>query len=249
MGLRIVEHLTEQQAELTYLVLDDANKGGFNEAIASIYKRFLTDNEGQLAGSHQLHDEGFIDELERARISLGISAWWGGILRGRILDIPGRGWINCHPSYLPFNRGVHPNFWCLVDETSCGVSLHYIDEGIDTGAIIAREPLRVSWEDTGETIYHRSRELIVELFKRTYSETNGFREVRGIPQQEDGTTFHRKKDIEEASRIDLDKPETPRKIFNIVRAKMFPPHSPASFLDEGKKYLIEINIREADNDG
>lgn len=44
--------------------------------------------------------------------------------------------INLHTGYLPFNRGAHPNFWSFVENTPSGVSIHKIDNGIDTGRII-----------------------------------------------------------------------------------------------------------------
>ena len=44
--------------------------------------------------------------------------------------------INLHVSFLPFNRGAHPNFWSFIENTPSGVSIHKIDKGIDTGDII-----------------------------------------------------------------------------------------------------------------
>ena len=44
--------------------------------------------------------------------------------------------INLHISFLPWNKGAHPLFWSFYDGTPCGVSIHMLDEGIDTGEII-----------------------------------------------------------------------------------------------------------------
>ena len=44
--------------------------------------------------------------------------------------------VNLHISYLPFNRGAHPNFWSFFDDTEKGVSIHLVDGGIDTGPIL-----------------------------------------------------------------------------------------------------------------
>lgn len=49
--------------------------------------------------------------------------------------------INLHISYLPFNRGSHPNFWSFVENTPSGISIHEIDEGIDTGKIIVQKKI------------------------------------------------------------------------------------------------------------
>ena len=49
--------------------------------------------------------------------------------------------INLHISYLPYNRGAHPNFWSFAENTPSGVSIHKIDKGIDTGNIIYQKLL------------------------------------------------------------------------------------------------------------
>lgn len=63
--------------------------------------------------------------------------------------------INIHMSILPWNRGDSPNFWSWFDHTPKGVSIHLLDEGIDTGNIIQQmnitkwignETLRTSYE-------------------------------------------------------------------------------------------------------
>ena len=44
--------------------------------------------------------------------------------------------FNLHISYLPYNRGAHPNFWSFADNTPSGVSIHLVDKGVDTGPIV-----------------------------------------------------------------------------------------------------------------
>ena len=45
-------------------------------------------------------------------------------------------------SYLPYNRGAHPNFWSFVNNTVKGVTIHEIDQGIDTGKIILQKSIK-----------------------------------------------------------------------------------------------------------
>ena len=52
--------------------------------------------------------------------------------------------INLHISYLPYNRGAHPNFWSFIDNTPKGISIHEIDSGIDTGKIIFRQKIKIN---------------------------------------------------------------------------------------------------------
>ncbi len=61
-----------------------------------------------------------------------------------VLDIPRLGCLNVHPSLLPANRGPDPLFWTFHDgHHETGVTIHRMDEGLDTGPIIAQEKITV----------------------------------------------------------------------------------------------------------
>ena len=68
--------------------------------------------------------------------------------------------FNIHTSYLPCNRGAHPNFWSWLEHSKKGVSIHRIDAGIDTGAIVAREEV-VFENPEGENLESTYRQLEV----------------------------------------------------------------------------------------
>lgn len=241
VGLKIVQFLAMRSARVDYLALDPADKGGFNGRIEDVARSRWP--AVRVVESDLLTRSGFLEELARSRPAIGILAWWPRLLRGKLLSIPTRGWINLHPSYLPYNRGKHPNFWCLLEGTPCGVSLHYVDEGVDTGPIVAQESLAVTWEDTGETVYRRSREMAIDLFKRHFGDLVADRGAR-IPQPSGAGTSHRSEEIDVASRIDLDGEYTARRLLNVIRAKMFPPHPTAYFIDDGARYSVEVIIRK-----
>lgn len=62
------------------------------------------------------------------------------LLKRNIFDIPKYGTINLHPALLPSYRGPFPDFWMYYNtEKKGGVTVHYIDEGEDTGDIIYQE--------------------------------------------------------------------------------------------------------------
>ncbi len=61
-----------------------------------------------------------------------------------ILAIPRLGCLNVHPSLLPANRGPDPLFWTLHEgQRETGVTIHMMDEGLDTGPIVAQEGVMV----------------------------------------------------------------------------------------------------------
>lgn len=245
VGFKVVEHLASRGVAPVLVGLDPGDRGGYNAKIAQAVRS--TGADTALVETGDLAREDLLDRLARNRPTLGILAWWPRILKGRLLSLPERGWLNFHPSLLPYNRGKNPNFWCLVDETPCGVSLQFIDEGVDTGPVVARAAVPVSWEDTGETIYHRCRERILDLFKEHFDDIVSGKRV-GEPQDLSKGSTHRFEEMNEASCIDLDRSYTARRLFNIIRARTFPPHPTAYFREGGRRYAVRIRIEAMEND-
>ena len=241
VGFEVIKFLIDSNEHISYLVLDNSDKNNFNSKIIDYYKRKFPDNP--IYFEDILNDEKFLLDLKKQNIEFGILAWWPHILKGKILNITKRGWLNFHPSFLPFNRGKNPNFWCLVDETVCGVSLHFIDEGIDSGNIVAQKKFSTSWEDTGKTIYEKSRASIIELFKETFEKLKNDQLIE-IKQNPHEGTFHKSSELNLVSEIKLEDNYKARNLLNILRARTFLPHPSAYFYDNGKKYSIKIMITE-----
>ncbi|MFC7021143.1 MULTISPECIES: methionyl-tRNA formyltransferase [Haloarcula] len=73
-----------------------------------------------------------------------------------LLDIPSHGCINVHSSLLPAYRGVSPSFWSLYhDEDRTGITVHYMDEELDSGDIILQRPVPIEPDDTVHTLNER----------------------------------------------------------------------------------------------
>ena len=84
-----------------------------------------------------------------------------------IASLPGR-IINLHVSLLPWNRGSDPNFWSFFDDTPNGVSIHRIDRGLDTGALLAQEGLGFGPNETLANSYAKLRDAVETLFARSW---------------------------------------------------------------------------------
>lgn len=174
---------------------------------------------------------------------LGLLLWWPRIIKPPLIGLPKRGFVNTHPSFLPYNRGKHYNFWAIVEQAPFGVTLHLVEEGVDTGAIIAQTPLAQSWEDTGATLHTRAREAMVSLVKQTYPLLRtGAYAVR--PQDLAQGSFHKASELEPASRIALDAPTTARELLNRLRARTFPGYPGCRFEEDGRTYEVTVSIKD-----
>lgn len=81
-----------------------------------------------------------------------------------LLAIPQQAIINIHSSLLPEYRGVSPNFWVLLnDEDITGITVHYMDEDLDTGDVIRQEQMQIHDSDTLHSLNTRAAEQGSEL--------------------------------------------------------------------------------------
>ena len=69
----------------------------------------------------------------------------GGILKNEILNSSKLGILNCHLGILPQYRGMFPHIWAIYNKEfeAIGCTTHFMDEGIDTGPIIAKFPIAI----------------------------------------------------------------------------------------------------------
>lgn len=101
--------------------------------------------------------------------------------------------INLHISFLPFNRGAYPNYWSFKENTPKGVSIHFIDSGIDTGPILIQKKCTFTKSDTLATSYLQLKSAIEELFYASFDKIIT-QKIVATPQTRQGT-FHKKNDL------------------------------------------------------
>ena len=116
------------------------------------------------------------------------------LLPDEVFTFPRLGTVNAHIGYLPWNRGADPNFWSHAEGTPKGVSLHFIDKGIDTGALIARETVTFGEGDTLRTSYDTLHARMRALLETWWPALRAGRAPRIA--QEPGGTFHVKRDLD-----------------------------------------------------
>ncbi|MDR6394418.1 formyltransferase family protein [Herbaspirillum seropedicae] len=90
-----------------------------------------------------------------------VSYGYRHILKKEIIESSDAPILNLHISYLPWNRGAHPNFWSFFDCTPSGVTIHLIDDGVDTGPILYQRYVNFSKEQ--KTFAQTYKQLIVDI--------------------------------------------------------------------------------------
>jgi methionyl-tRNA formyltransferase len=191
-----------------------------------------------------VNSDAFLELNKSGDIDVVFLLWWPVIIRQPSLQSVKRGFINLHPSLLPYNRGMNPYYWCIVDGTPAGVSIHWIDEQVDHGSILFQRELDVPITETGEHLYQRAAEAMIDLFTLNYDRMAKL-EVDAHPQPAVQGKAHRARDMAEHSRIDLNRIYRAGDLINILRARTFTNGDSAHFYHQGRKYNIRVAIEDA----
>jgi methionyl-tRNA formyltransferase len=240
VALEVLKWLKGRHENIAGLVVHPPEKSKYGEEIISASG---LSPEAIFRGT-EINQAKFLDIIQEVKPDIILSIFFNYILQRELIEIPRLGCVNLHPAYLPYGRGQYPNVWSIVEETPAGVTLHYIlDEGIDTGDIIAQKAVPVDFTDTGESLYHKLESACIELFKENWEDIKHGTNKRIA--QPAGGTYHTTRDVRQINEISLEKKYEARQLLNIVRARTFPPYEGAYvILDDGRKVYVRISLEK-----
>ncbi len=116
----------------------------------------------------RVRDASFLDMLHRLSPDLVAVAAFGQILPKAVLEAPPLGCLNVHPSLLPKFRGAAPINWTLIrGERVTGVTIMFMDEGMDTGDILLQEETPIGVEENAGELHDRLAASGAGLLVRT----------------------------------------------------------------------------------
>jgi methionyl-tRNA formyltransferase len=118
-------------------------------------------------GETVVHTDQKLEDKRISHYDLCISFGYRHIIKSSQLKFFTRPPVNLHISFLPYNRGAHPNFWAWAENTPHGVTIHHIDEGIDTGDIIFQRKVifpkeDMTFKESYEVLLNEVQALFVE---------------------------------------------------------------------------------------
>ncbi|NNM23886.1 MAG: methionyl-tRNA formyltransferase [Flavobacteriaceae bacterium] len=145
----------------------------------SAVKAYATKQGLRVLQPINLKDEAFLDELKTLGANLQIVVAFR-MLPKVVWALPDFGTFNLHASLLPDYRGAAPINWAVINgEVKTGVTTFFIDEKIDTGAIIANREVAIETKETAGSLHDKLMEagsgLVLETVKL-------IREDRAIPK-------------------------------------------------------------------
>lgn len=155
----------ELNCDITLLVCDKPGATVIKKAEAFHVSTFVFD--AKTYESKAVYEQEIVEKLQAENIEWVFLAGYMRIVGPTFLNAYEGRIINIHPSLLPDFPGkdaIGDAFRAGVKET--GVTVHYVDEGIDTGPIIAQEKVLVKEDDTLDTLKNRIHQVEHQLYPR-----------------------------------------------------------------------------------
>ena len=113
------------------------------------FSPLVSQENSKLIRTANINEPECVDTIKNISPDLIIVCGWQRLISQEIIDIPKYGCFNIHPSLVQNYRGLNNYFWVLANnETVTGVTAHKIDEGIDTGNIVAQKEIGIGKSDT-----------------------------------------------------------------------------------------------------
>ena len=239
LGWQVVKWLQQQRDEIVGLAIHPDARARFGREI----RHEVSNTKCLVLDGSQLKESGVLEQVRKLEADIAVSVLFGYVLSGDFIRLFPRGCVNLHPALLPHNRGAFPNVWSIVSQTPAGVTLHYIDEGIDTGDVIAQKQMAVEITDTGASLYRRLETEGLELFKNNWSSIRAGTNSR-CPQTARIGSSHRARDVEKIDEIDLQKTYRAEDLINVIRARTFAPYPGAYFVHAGRKIYLRLELKD-----
>jgi methionyl-tRNA formyltransferase len=180
---------------------------------------------------------------------VGLCAGWRWRLDADALAATRLGIVNGHPSLLPRWRGPNPFGWTLrAGDSEVGFTFHVMDEGFDTGPILAQGSSPLADDDSMSTLVARVEKLEQDLLPKALARIEAG--DPGDPQSEEGTTYAR---VYEDEYAEIDWTCTAREVHNQIRSWFTPTVSgimgPLTTLDGERVRVLESRLVDVPSEG
>lgn len=243
IAVLVLKFVLEQKVRPLTLLVADETRATHAEELRKLCG-YLDPND--ILTGLQFREPAGLERLRALKLDYIIGIHFPYLVPAEVLQVTCYGFLNLHPAYLPFNRGWHTPSWAILDGTPAGATLHFMDEGVDTGDIIHQELLSIGNADTASSLYSRIKQLELQVLQEAWPQLAVCKFNRQAQDLRAGT-FHKRGDLfrPEVQRIDLDKPVTARHLFARIRGLTTNQMNEAAYFEEnGVRYRIRLELEK-----
>ena len=189
----------------------------------------------------KINEPSSIEYLKSLELDYLFSIQYDQIIRQPVIDTAKSGAINLHFSPLPRYRGVSPIALALLNgEKEFGVTMHYMDPGVDTGDLISQVMFNIESIANARELYDLVVEKGLELFADSIDNILAQKNSRS-PQDNSRALYFSRGSIDfKENQIDFNKDS--RSLSNWIKAFIFPPFQyPVFALDEKVYQVVKVS--------
>ena len=203
IAAKCLEKLIHDKWDIAAVITREDKPRGRGKQMMPTATKTVAENYGiDVYTPSTLKDEAFSELLKEIAPDIIVVVAYGKILPKAVLDYPKFGCINLHVSLLPKYRGAAPMQRAIMEgERETGVTVMYMDEGLDTGDIIASLAFPITETDDFEAIHDRSAEIGSTLLSNTV--TSLFEGTATRTKQDGSLATYAKKVEKEDCKIDF----------------------------------------------
>ena len=234
----ILDTILKNNYEIVGVITAPDKPAGRGQKIKySAVKDYTLENNLRLLQPTNLKDETFLAELKSLNANLQIVVAFR-MLPKAVWEMPEFGTFNLHASLLPNYRGAAPINWAIINgETKTGVTTFFIDDKIDTGAMILNAETEIDNNENAGKLHDR----LMELGSKTVVETLAVIEKGNVQTtiQTDGLDIKTAYKLnKENCKIDWNKPAL--EIYNLIRGLSPYPAAWCFFEDKDQQWNVKI---------
>lgn len=188
LGLSCMEEIYATAGQL-HLAITLKDEKARNKSGRVYLDSFCEERSVPLVKIDHVNDVDVLDAIAQYEIDWLFIVGWSQIAGADTLRAPSQGCLGIHPTLLPVGRGRAPIPWAIIkglDET--GVTLFVLDDGVDTGPIVAQERLPLESGETATSLYRKIGELHKELIRNIWSDLVAG-DIVPVPQDHDHATI------------------------------------------------------------
>lgn len=228
LGAKTLEYLISNNVNIVGVVVSK-NGDDWYRGVDEVANKFNLD----LYEEKNINDQSFLNKIKLLYLDLIVCVNFDQILKKDIINLPTMGCINTHASLLPKYRGRAPLNWSMINgEQYSGVTVHFIDEGIDTGDIILQEKIKIDEDDYISDLLNKVKNTYPKIVLRAIQalESNTINLIK--PDLSKG--FYVNKRTKADGKIDFSK--SSKDIVNFIKAISKP--YPGAFLYYNNEKII-----------
>ena len=231
VGYRCIEELLRQGARIEMIFTHEDSP---TEQIWFQSVRELADLNGIAWLTSDINEPENVAKVREIAPDFIFSFYYRNMIKPEVLEIPRRGSLNLHGSYLPKYRGRVPVNWAVINgETETGATLHYMVEKPDAGDIVDREKVGIAFTDTAFEVFSKLTDAAVTVISRAFPLLVSGTAPRIPMDLKAGSYFGGRKPADGL----IDWTKSAVQIYNLIRGVTHPYPGAFTFLD-GKKVVL-----------